>query len=109
MCTCLFLIFLLGASYEERGWIGFREGVRVRNLVAWMGAPACDMKCNEIDFQIYKVKKLMVLKIVHKDSDKKANFVESRSAMASTRQMLGSINLEEIAQRSTRVHLHVWA
>lgn len=85
MCTSLFLIFLLGESYEERGWIEFWEGVHVCNLVAWMGAPACDMKCNEIDIENWEVKKRMELIIVHKDSDKKADFVESQNTMASMR------------------------
>ena len=78
MCTCLFLIFLLGASYKERGWIRFREGVRVRNLVVWMGSHACDMKRHEFHFKTWKVEKLLGLQIVHKDSDKKANFIESK-------------------------------
>lgn len=85
MCTCLFLIFLLRANYEERGWIEFWEGVHVRNLVAWMGTPACDMKCNEIDIETWEVKKYMELKTIHKDNDKKADYVESRSALASMR------------------------
>jgi hypothetical protein len=50
-----------------------------------MGTPARDMKCNEIDIENWEVKKRMELIIVHKDSDKKANFVESQNTMASMR------------------------